>query len=346
MNDHAKEQVLVTGASGYIALHVILQLLKQGYKVRGTLRTPAREAGIREALAKHGNFNDQLSFVKTDLTSDEGWDEAVAGCTYVHHIASPIVKEPPKNDDDLIIPAKEGALRVLRAAAKAGVKRVVMTSSVAAIVYGHNRDGSLTFNEDYWTDLSSSEMGAYERSKTIAETAAWEYMKGEGGAGGMEFATINPGFVLGPMLDADSGVSLELIRKLMVGEMPGLPKLGWAVVDVRDVASAHVAAMTVPEAAGKRFLCSQDHMWVEDIANGIRDYAKTKGYKVPSMKIPAFVLKIVGLFDKTIRMILHELGKRQDIDNSRIRQVLNWQPHDMQDTLKESVDSLVKFKVV
>lgn len=346
MNDHAKETVLVTGASGYIALHVILQLLQQGYTVRGTLRTPTREAGIREALAKHGDFNDRLSFVQTDLTSDEGWDEAVKGCTYVHHIASPIVKEPPKHEDELIIPAREGALRVLRAASKAGVKRVVQTSSMAAIVYGHKRDGSITFNEDYWTDLSSSEMGAYERSKTIAERAAWDFMEQEGNATSMEFTTINPGLVLGPMLDADSGVSLELIRKLLTRELPGLPKLGWAVVDVRDVASAHVAAMTVPEAAGQRFLCSLDHMWAEEVADELRDYAAAKGYKIPSMKIPGFVLRLAGLFDKTVSMILHEIGKRQDIDNSRIRAVLNWQPHDMKDTLRASVDSLIDYKVI
>jgi len=267
--------VLVSGATGFVGLHTVIQLLQEGHTVRGTLRSPAREGEVRDSVARHVDAGGRLTLHQCDLTSDEGWSEAISGCDYVLHIASPFIIGAPKHEDELIIPARDGALRVLRAAAKAGVKRTVMTSSVAAISAGHDRDATNIFNEDDWSIIDSPATGAYEKSKTIAERAAWDFVKSDGG--GMELTVINPGAILGPILNADSGTSGELVRQLMKRTMPACPRIGFSCVDVRDVAGAHLAAMTTPEAAGKRFVCAVEFAWMVELAK-ILDARFRKSY--------------------------------------------------------------------
>lgn len=341
----AETRVLVTGASGFIALHCILQLLEQGYRVRGTLRSPARAASLRAILARHldagVDLDERLELVTADLQQDEGWAEATRGCTFVLHVASPLPKESPKDENELIVPAREGALRVLRAASEAGVARVVMTSSIAAVLYGHPRDGSKVFDERDWSIPDG--LAAYEKSKTLAERAAWQWLEESGSA--LELVTIQPGLVLGPILEKDSGTSGEAVRKLMARELPGCPRLGFAIVDVRDVASAHLAAMTTPEAAGERFCCCIEHVWMSEIAAVLKQHVGARGYRIPTWPLPDFAVRLAGLFDKTTRMIVPELGLRQDVSNDKIRRVLGWQPHGMRDAVESMADTMIEHGV-
>jgi len=235
--------VLVTGGSGYIAGFCIRQLIAEGFSVRATVRSLGREAEVREWLQVPA---DKLSFVAADLNSDAGWAEAATGVGGVLHVASPIPPTLPKNDDELVRPARDGALRVLKAAKAAGVARVVMTSSTAAITYGLDRSPSKPFDETSWTDPTHKDTSPYIRSKTIAERAAWDYVKGEGA--GLELVAINPGAVLGPLLGKDFSASLEIVKKLMEGSLPGMPRFGFPIVDVRDIADLHIRALKAPAA--------------------------------------------------------------------------------------------------
>lgn len=334
------QRVLVTGASGFIALHCVRELLERGYNVRGTLRSLAREDEVRKALANTAGAQDRarLEFVETDLTKDDGWDAAVAGCDYVLHLASPLPMAEPDDENELIVPAREGVLRVLKAASGAGVKRVVMTSSVASIVYGHNE--SRVFTEADWSNVDAP-IGAYAKSKTLAERAAWDFMASLP-QGTMELAAINPGLVLGPALNADTSPSLEVVRKLLAREVPGSARFGWAPVDVRDIAWLHVEAMINPDAAGKRFICALDHTWMEELA----EILSTHGFRVPTRKLPSFVVRLVALFDKTVRMVLHELGKREDVSNEQTRRVLGWQPRSVEEATLSAARSLSDLGVV
>lgn len=338
-------KVLVTGASGFIALHCTLQLLQNGYRVRGTLRTPSRADELRNALEDRVDAGDRLEFVTADLSDDAGWAEAVEGCRYVLHVASPFPREVPKDENELIVPAREGALRVLQAAADAGVERVVMTSSLAAVLYGHVRDGSKTFDESDWSKTEEP-IGAYEKSKTIAERAAWDFIENLPDDKPLELAVINPGIVLGPILTDDYGTSGELVRKLMLRELPGCPQVGWAPVDVRDVAAAHLAAMTTPEAAGKRFCCAIDHAWMGEIAQILKENFSGRGYRVPTMRVPNFVMRIVAIYDKAARLAVGDLGQRQDISNGRIKEVLGWKPRPLNEMVVAMGDSLIEHGVV
>lgn len=340
--------VLVTGASGFIATHCIVSLIDSGYRVRGTLRTPNRADSIRAAVSRglgRPVTDDELSFAVADLMADDGWAEAVAGCDYVLHVASPLPRKPPRHKDELIVPARDGALRVLAAAAEAGVRRVVMTSSIAAVLYGHPRDGSRIFDESDWTEIGD-EVGAYEQSKTIAERAAWEFVDNLPADSSLELVAINPGLVLGPILDEDYGTSGELVRKLMRRELPGIPDVGYAVVDVRDVAAAHVAALTAEDAAGKRFICAIEHASMRDVADVLRDHFADRGYKIPSRRLPGWVLRVASLFDKTARLAVPELGKRQDVSNKRAREILGWQPHSLEEMVVAMGESMIERGVV
>ncbi len=345
MTAPSETTVLLTGASGFIGMHCALRLLESGYRVRGTLRTPSRADGIIEALGKHVDPGDRLEFVEADLTRDAGWDKAMEGCTYVLHVASPLPRKPPKHEDELIVPARDGALRVLKAASRAGVKRVVMTSSLAAVLYGHARDGSEVYDESSWSKLTD-EVGAYERSKTLAERAAWEFVDGLPEAEKIEFVTINPGLVLGPILDSDYGTSGELVRKLMKRELPGCPDVAWAVVDVRDVAGAHVEAMTNPDAVGKRFVCAIEQATIRDVAEILKEHFSDRGYRIPTRRVPGWLLRIVAIFDRTTRLILPELGKRQDVDNGRIKKVLGWNPRPLEEMVVSMGESMIAHGVV
>ncbi len=337
--------VLVTGASGFIALHCIVQLLEAGYPVRGTLRTPAREGEVRETVARQVDAGDRLSFVTADLTADDGWAGAVAGAGFVLHVASPFILKPPKHEDDLIVPARDGALRVLRAAAAAGVKRVVMTSSMAAIAYGHGRTGDRRYDEADWSNIDGEDIGAYEKSKTIAERAAWDFIA-SAAAGGLELVAINPGLVLGPVLNADPGTSAEIIQRLMTRQLPACPRIGFAVVDVRDVAAAHLAAMTADNAAGLRFCCTNGFAWIRDIADVLAKHYAGRGYRVPTRRMPDWLFRGAALFDPTLRLVVKSLGRKSEISNARILEVLDWQPRALDEMSIAMADSLIEHKVI
>lgn len=336
----SKGQVLVTGASGYIAGFTIKQLIGEGWTVRGTIRNPANGDALRKTL---GLDADQLQLIGADLTADAGWTDAVAGMDHVLHIASPFPSGAPKHDDELVIPAREGALRVLRASRDAGVKRVVLTSSTAAICYGMDGPRQV-FTEADWTNPAHPDTYAYVRSKVIAERAARDFMAREGGA--LEFATINPGAVLGPVLGNDYSTSLEIITLLMNGDLPGLPNFGFAIVDVRDIADAHVRAMTAPDINGERFLCAGDFLWMKDIAAVLKDRLGEKAKRVPTRGLPDFLLRVVGRFDKTVGMVLPELGKARVCDASHAEAVLDWVPRPAADSIVDCANSLMAHGLV
>lgn len=345
--------VLVTGASGFIAQHTILQLLEAGYRVRGTVRSLDRAAAARAVLAARdprAADEDRLQLVAAELTDNAGWAEAVRGCRYVLHLASPLPNQPPAHEDDLIRPARDGAVRVLAAAAGTAeqpdrVERVVMTSSVAAVLYGLRRDGSVVHDESSWSELGPG-VGAYEKSKTIAERAAWAFVDELPAPQRFELCTINPGLVLGPLLSSDVNTSAELVRKLLRREMPGCPDIGWAMVDVRDVAAAHVAAMTAPEAAGRRFIVAIEHATMRDVARILDERYGERGYRVPTRRVPSWLLRLVSIWDRTARLAVQELGKRQDLSSQRARDVLGFAPRPLVEMVTAMADSMIERELV
>jgi dihydroflavonol-4-reductase len=336
--------VLVTGGSGYIAGFLIRQLLAEGWQVRTTVRDPAREAALRPLL---GGDAQSLRFFTVDLTRDDGWAEAMAGCSHVAHVASPFVAHAPRHEDDLIVPARDGVLRALRFARDAGVGRFVQTSSVAAIVYGHK--GVHHFTEADWTDLNGGNLNAYVKSKTIAERAARDWMAGrDGGPGGgaMEFVSINPALVLGPVWTGDFSPSIEMIRQLMGGLLPGCPDLGFGIVDVRDVADLHVLALTTPGLAGERFIASGAFVKLIDIARLLKRRLPEHARKVPVRRLPDWMVRLAGLFNPMIRQITGELGNVRDADAAHARAVLGWQTRGYEETVIDCALSLIDRGVV
>lgn len=342
--DQANTTVLVTGASGFIALHCVLQLLQQGYRVRGTVRSRSREAEVREAMQGNVEVGDRLDIVEADLTKDDGWADAVRGCTYVLHVASPFPNYVPKHEDEVIKPAKEGTLRVLEAAAAAGVQRVVLTSSLAAVSAGHPADNARVFSEDDWSIIDACP--PYPKSKTIAERAAWDFVDALPADSPMELSVINPGGVLGPVLNKHYSTSGEIVRKLMARELPGTAKIGFVWVDVRDVASAHIAAMTTPDAAGKRFCCALEHSWISEVARILDQHFGPKGWKIPRRNLPSFVVRIVAIFDPSVRIVVGDLGRIRKVSNQQIRDVLNWQPHSLEEMVISMGESMVEQGIV
>jgi nucleoside-diphosphate-sugar epimerase len=278
--------------------------------------------------------------VEANLDDDAGWDAAVQGCQYVLHVASPVPAGPPKHPDELIKPAREGTLRVLRAAAKAGVQRVVLTSSTSAVIYGHARDGSKTYTEEDWSQLGPT-VSAYDTSKTLAERAAWEFVNALPAASRLEMVAILPGAVLGPVLDKDFSTSGEIVRKLMTRAFPGCPDLGWAVVDVRDVAALHVAAMTHPDAVGKRFIAAIEHTPMGEIARILSEHFGPRGYKIPTRRLPGWILKVVALWDSAAALTVNELGKRQDVSNARARETFGWIPRTLEQMVIEMGETMI-----
>ena len=336
----ATELVLVTGGSGFIGSHCILKLLGAGYCVRTTVRSLEREAEVRAMLKVGGaESGDALSFFAADLMSDDGWAEAVAGCVYVLHVASPMPMGAPKLEDDLIITAREGALRVLRAARDAGVKRVVLTSSFAAIGYGQPTDRP--FTEENWTDPNSGNLSAYVKSKTIAERAAWDFIAREGGA--LELSVVNPTGVFGPVLGADYSSPL-VIKRLMDGAMPGLPRLSWGIVDVRDVADLHLLAMTNAAAKGERFLAvSGDFMTLQEIAQLLKARMGDAASRVPTRVLPDWLVRFIGCFVPTVAALTTELGKVKNATNEKAKRVLGWSPRSREDAIIASAESLLQL---
>jgi nucleoside-diphosphate-sugar epimerase len=319
--------------------------LQQGYRVRGTVRNQARAGEVREAMENAGvDLGHRLEIVEADLTRDEGWADAVRGCSYVLHVASPFPNRAPEHEDELIKPAKEGTVRVLKAAADAGVKRVVVTSSLAAISGGHPADNARIYTEEDWSIIERCP--PYPKSKTLAERAAWDFVASLEGDAPMELSVINPGAVLGPVLNRHYSTSGEIVRKLMARELPGTAKIGFAWVDVRDVASAHIAAMTAPGAAGQRFCCAIEFSWIDEVAGILARRFGPEGWKVPTRKLPDFVVRVVAMFDPTVKTVVSDLGRVRRVSSDRIRSVLSWQPHTLEEMVVSMGETMIKQGIV
>jgi nucleoside-diphosphate-sugar epimerase len=355
MTESIMTTVLVTGGSGFLASYVILHLLAQGYSVRTTIRSLSKKDSVLSRL-KLGDpivtqHLDRLTFYAADLTSDAGWKEAVDGVTYVMHVASPFPPSVPKDENDLIIPARDGALRVLKAASESSVKRVVMTSSMASIAYGHP-DSFLSetpgnkFTEEHWTNLDNPTVGAYPKSKTIAERSAWEFYKNLPAEKTLELSVINPGLILGPFPDADVPLSASIVQRLMSGAMPGCPDLYFGIVDVRDVADMHVLAMTTPAAKGERFIAALPDMSMLEIAKTLKKELPKETSKVPTRKLPNFMLKMVSWFDPAVKIVIPQLGKSSEMSNEKAKSLLGWKPRSREETIRATAESLVKFKLI
>jgi dihydroflavonol-4-reductase len=339
------ELVLVTGGSGFIATRCIVQLLEAGYRVRTTVRTPAREVDVLAQLKVAGcEPGDGLEFFAADLTADVGWPEAVSGVDYVLHVASPFPTGLPKHEDELIIPARDGALRVLRAARQAGVRRVVLTSSFAAIGYGPAPKGKV-FTEEDWTDPHYEGISAYVKSKTLAERAAWDYVADVGA--GIELAVVNPVGVLGPVLGPDFSTSIQLVSRLLDGSVPGAPKLTFNIVDVRDVADLHLRAMTSPHAAGERFLAvTGDPVSMGQISRLLRERLGEQARKAPTRELSNWLVKLVSLFDSSLKQIVPELGHVRLASSEKARSVLGWEPLSGEQAILATAQSLIDLGLV
>ena len=337
--------ILVTGGSGFVGSHTILQLLAAGHQVRTTIRNLKREGDVRAMLKEGGaQSGDRLSFIAADLTNDAGWPEAVAGCEYVLHVASPLPERVPKDENELIVPAREGTLRVLRASRDAGVKRVVLTSSFAAVGYGHKQRNE-PFTERDWTDPNCGDVLPYTKSKTLAEHAAWNFMAAEGG--NLELSVINPVYVFGPVLGPDYSASIIIVQRMMDGALPGAPRLYFGIVDVRDVADLHIRAMTHPAAKGERFLAvAGDSMSMVEIAKVLKrrmgEYAK----RVPSREMPNWMVRLVAIKDPAAKQLLPELGKKKNATNEKAKRLLSWAPRSNEEAIIATAESLIRLRLL
>lgn len=339
------ERVLVTGGTGFLAAHCIVQLVRAGYRVRTTLRNGAGTQRLHAMLRDGGVANPaDVDVVEADLTRDAGWPQAVAGTDFVLHVASPYPASPPRHEDELIVPARDGTLRVLRAAGDAGVRRVVLTSSFAAIGYGHDRyDHPLT--ERDWTDPDAPGVQAYQRSKTLAERAAWEFVETQGGP--LELSVVNPVGIIGPLLSERPSTSMLFMGQLLNRELPALPRLAYGVVDVRDAAGLHLLAMTHPDAAGERFLATAGNsLWAADLARILHDNLGAAGRRVPLRTLPDRLVRTLALVNPSIRAMIHELGVFKPMSNQKARDVLGWEPRTPTDALVAAGKSLVERGLV
>jgi dihydroflavonol-4-reductase len=332
--------VLVTGGTGFLGGWCVAELLKQGYDVRTTVRDRKREQAVRDAVAAAGAQDGaRLSVHQADLMSDDGWADAVSGCRHVLHVASPFPPVQPKDPDELIVPARDGALRVLRAALDAGVERIVMTSSVAAVRGSRDSTEQTPFTEADWTDGDDTKLTPYVRSKTLAERAAWQLARDRGAED--RLAAINPGAIIGPALNNDHSYSLQAVQRLLNGDMPAAPRLGFSFVDVRDVAELHLLAMTKPEAGGERFIATDEFMWMPDLAKVLRERLGEQAAKVPKRTAPDFVIRAMSRFDPSIRSFVGDLGKRQWLSSEKARSLLGWKTRPVGDSIEETARSLL-----
>ena len=298
--------VLVTGIGGFIAKHVALALLTAGYNVRGSIRSPAAADEIRATLALHGADIERLTFVVADLGHDGGWEQAIAGCEFIQHVASPFPIKTPDDRESLVPAAREGTLRILRHGLNAGVSRIVETSSMVAMMYRADRPAEITVSESDWTDPEWPSLSAYIVSKTRAERAAWEFLRAAGAEN--KLCTVNPGFVLGPLLDTRLGTSLEVIRLFMTGAYPAVPPVSFPVVDVRDLAAVHVRAMTTADTGGRRLIASGETISMRDMAVMLRDAFPSRARRIPTRVLPPLVVRLLGLFDRQLRTLRSDLG--------------------------------------
>jgi len=328
--------VLVSGGSGFLGGWSVAELLRRGYRVRTTVRDLAREPEVRAAVGSEVDPGDRLSVHAADLSSEEGWKEAAQGCDYVLHVASPFPAVQPKDPDEVIVPAREGTLRVLRASLGAGAQRVVITSSVAAIG-GRAKASSAPLTEEDWTDLSHPKLSPYAESKTIAERAAWDLARETGDTG--RVAVVNPGAIIGPVLSDGRSTSLQLVERLL-GGMPGLPRIGFSLVDVRDVADLQIKAMTAGEAGGERFIAVNRFLWMAEVAALMRERLGEAAAKVPTRSIPDFVVRAMGIFDPSVRSVVGQLGRKQEYSSEKARSLLGWSPRSIEESIVDCAKSL------
>jgi len=342
-NFNTDKLVLVTGGAGFIAVHCILQLLNTGYRVRATLRSLDRAAAVRAMLGEGGvEAGERLSFIQADLSADANWDEAVKGCTYVLHVASPTPKLNFKHEDEMIIPSREGVLRVLRASRDGGVKRVVLTSAIGAIVYGHPRQ-TTPYDETTWTDTTNAP--AYQKSKTLAEKAAWEFMAREGGS--LELAVVNPAAVMGPVLGPDYSHSIYLIKNLLSGKMPGCPKINSCFVDVRDVADLHLRAMSDPKAKGERFIATGgESIWLAGVAAILKENLGHAAASVKVRQLPNILLRIAALKDPMVKSMIPLLGIPMNLTSAKAIRQLGWSPRSAKAAILATAESLIRLNLL
>jgi nucleoside-diphosphate-sugar epimerase len=337
--------VLVTGGSGFIGSHCILQLLAAGYTVRTTVRSLEREADVRAMLKVGGaEPGERLTFYAADLLKDDGWAVAMKGCEYVLHVASPFPARVPDDENEIIRPAVDGTVRVLGAALNADVRRVVMTSSFAAVGYGHKSQDK-PFTEANWTNLKGKDVLPYVKSKTLAEHEAWNFIGRVRGA--LELAVVNPVGVFGPVLGPDLSTSILIVQRLLEGAVPGCPKIWFGAVDVRDVADLHLRAMTHPEAKGDRFLAvAGDFVSFREIAAILKSRMGEWGKRVPTMQIPNWIVRLVAMRDPAAKQIVPELGKRKNATSEHAQQLLGWKPRSREDAIVATAESLVQLGLV
>jgi dihydroflavonol-4-reductase len=341
---NTNKTVLVTGGAGFIAAHCMAQLLQAGYRVRATLRNLNRETEVRDILREGGvEAGEQLSFVQADLSSDDNWATAVSGCTYVMHVASPTPIREYKHEDEMIIPAREGVLRVLRAARDAGVTRVVLTSAIGAVVYGYPNQAA-PFDETTWTDTTGN-APPYQKSKTLAEKAAWEFIEKEGR--GLELTAINPVTVLGPVLGADYSHSIHIIKNMLTGKMPGCPKINSGFVDVRDVAALHLLAMTHPAAKGERFIATAgESIWLVEVAKILKQHLGEAANKVKAKQLPNALLRLAALKDPVAKSTLPLLGRIMNVTSAKAIRLLGWRPRSTEDAVIATAQSLIRLHLL
>ncbi|GAA4591046.1 aldehyde reductase [Planotetraspora phitsanulokensis] len=337
------ETVLVTGGTGFVAGRCIVELLRRGYEVRTTLRSASRREAVRDAVSRAVDPEGRLSFAVADLTSDAGWAEAVAGCGHVLHVASPLGADAGGDPDALLVPARDGTLRVLRAATEAGVKRVVMTSACAAATPPLASPDSVS-DETRWTDTGDPALTGYRRSKAVSEQAAWRFMRDCDGP--TTLTTILPGAVFGPLLTADNRGSVRVIERLLSGRMPGTPRIGFEVVDVRDLADIHVRAMTSPEAAGQRFIAAGEFLWASQIAQELRATLGEAARKVPRRALPDIAVRLLARFDPGVRALAPYLGRRHLHTARKAERVLGWRARPAAETVVDCARSLAALQVV
>lgn len=333
------DKVLVTGASGFIGLHCIAQLLQAGYQVRGSLRSRARESEIRNALSKVVNAENRLEICELDLLKDDGWDEAVSGCDYVMHVASPLLDREPKDQDEIIRPAHEGLMRAIKSSVRNKVKRFVMTSSFSAIGYGHVKD---VFDESHWTD-TTQKIGAYNKSKAIAEKAMWDYLDSLKDEEKIEAVAINPTLVIGASLSDDVGTSNIFLQKMLDGSYPVVPKVHFGYVTVKDTAKAHVAAMTHPHASGKRFILAERCMWLYEVNKILRKH----GYKkAPIRQAPNLLMKFLALFNNEASAIAGFVGKTKFTNSENAKNILKFSFENVEVGILEIAQQLESLGVI
>tara|TARA_Y100000992_G_scaffold259294_1_gene193774 strand:+ start:258 stop:1271 length:1014 start_codon:yes stop_codon:yes gene_type:complete len=329
------ETVLVTGGTGFIGLHCLQQLLDKGYKVRTTIRSESRKQEVLEAMKEHSSNCENLEFYIADLLKDDGWKEAVEGSKYVLHVASPFFLGEPENEDVFIKPAVEGTLRVLKACADADVQKVVLTSSFAAVGYGHPREKEVYTEED-WSSVDG-EISAYAKSKTLAEKAAWEFVENLEESKKFDLTVINPVAVTGPMLTGDIGSSNDFLLKLISGSMPACPKIHMGYIDVRDVAKAHIFSMTEEKTNGERIIVSENEMFFAEVGKTLNEAGFKKS---PTKELPNFLVKIMSFFVGELKTLLSSLDRKGDIDKTKAQSFFNWEYISTEQSVTETAQQL------